>query len=344
MIPYIELRDKETLKQKAIIAPIDCFFELSYYETGEFQIICPLRNDISNDDFVTIPNKPWAWVVQSVKPTFDSENGYLLTVKGYQAKHILNWRINQVPRELPTDLAAAVRSVYDRNINPSGARSLGVAWKASTVSETIDATIDPRGNVYNFLSTLAKTKECAIDITIEQNNFAFLLYKGEDKSGTVIFSRTFDNLLNSEYLTDAVNERTFVLAEKDGVTETVDDGQTGINRKEMYFESGIDTKYTNADGVEVELDLTKAEDLAKFKCFLKQSGREALALRKSEQNFHGEIDTTLNQYVFGVDYFLGDKIKIKEEKMNIEATPRVLKYTISQNAHGYAEEIEVGEK
>jgi hypothetical protein len=89
MIPYIEVRDKTTKLQKGLILPIDCFFELSYYDVGEFLVKCVLDDTVLNGvrkgDFLTIPNKPYIFIINSLQPSYDAESGYIMTLTGKQA-------------------------------------------------------------------------------------------------------------------------------------------------------------------------------------------------------------------------------------------------------------------
>ena len=70
MIPYIEVRDKYTKLQKTLIIPTDCFFELKYYGVGEFVVVCKLddtvQNSVRKGDFLTIPNKPYIFIINSL--------------------------------------------------------------------------------------------------------------------------------------------------------------------------------------------------------------------------------------------------------------------------------------
>jgi hypothetical protein len=172
----------------------------------------------------------------------------------------------------------------------------------------------------------------------------YRVYKGEDKSGFVIFSQSFDNLSKSEYLEDNSNEKTYILVESEGVFQEYNSNPNakGLDRKEIFFESGVSPKYTNEQGEEVELDLTNSTDLATFKKFLIEDGKEQLTNYKVEQIFNGTIDTSLNQYEFGVDYNLGDKVKVQEEYLNIYIIPRIIKFTFSQNTTSYSELVEYG--
>ena len=46
MIPYLEIRDKYTLKAIAPVEPKECWFELGYQDCFEFEIFC--RASVAN--------------------------------------------------------------------------------------------------------------------------------------------------------------------------------------------------------------------------------------------------------------------------------------------------------
>lgn len=350
MIPYIEVRDKYTKLQKSLIIPTDCFFELSYYGVGEFVVECKLDDTVLNSvrkgDFLTIPNKQYIFIINSLKPSYDTEKGYIMTLAGKQAKSILNQRVINNAKVLSTSLASAVNGLILDNAgaNAGAERNMNIEVVSSSVNETIEETQATIGDLLEFTENLLKTKECGSELYIENNALKYRVYKGEDKSGFVVFSQGFDNLSNSEYLEDNTNEKTFILLESEGVFQSYnsDTNAKGLDRKEMFFESSVSTRYTNAQGQEVELVLTNTSDLATFKNFLVEDGKEQLTNFKVEKTFNGNIDTSLNQYEFGVDYYLGDKVKVQDEYLNIFITPRITKFTFSQNTTGYSELVEYG--
>lgn len=350
MFPYIEVRDKDTKLQKALIIPTDCFFELTYYGVGEFVVECKLDDTILNcvkkGDFLTIPNRQYIFIINSLKPSYDTEKGYTMTLAGMQAKSILNQRVINNAKVLSTDLARAINGLVLENAgaNASAERNMNIEVVESSVVETIEETQATVGDLLEFTENLLKTKECGSEIYIENNVLKYRVYKGQDKSGFVIFSQGFDNLLNSEYEESNINEKTCILVESEGVFQEYNSNSNakGIDRKEIFFESSVSPKYTNSQGEEVELDLTNSEQLATFKNFLVEDGKEQLTNYKVEQTFNGDIDTALNQYEFGVDYYLGDKVKIQDGYLNIIYTPRIIKVTLSQNTTGYSELVEYG--
>jgi hypothetical protein len=74
MIPYLEIRDKYTIKTVALVEPQECWLELSYQDVGEFEIYCRASQAnlkaLQKGRYVTIPNKRFIWVITSVRYTF----------------------------------------------------------------------------------------------------------------------------------------------------------------------------------------------------------------------------------------------------------------------------------
>lgn len=349
MIPYIEVRDKTTKLQKCLITPIDCFFELTYYGVGEFLVKCLLDDTVLNDvqmgDFLTIPNKQYIFTINSLKPSYDAENGYIMTLAGKQAKNILSQRVINNAKVLSTSLASAVNGLILDNAgaNASAERNMNIEVVSSSVNETIEETQATVGDLLEFTDNLLKTKECGSELFIENNSLKYRVYKGQDRSEFVIFSQSFDNLASCEYMEDDTEEKTCVLVESEGVFQEYNSNSNakGLDRKEMYFESSVSPNYTNSQGVEVELNLTNSTDLATFKKFLNEDGKEQLTNYKVTKSFNGTIDTSNNKYKFGVDFNLGDKVKVQDEYLKIYIIHRIIKFTFSQNQQVYSELVEV---
>ena len=74
----------------------------------------------------------------------------------------------------------------------------------------------------------------------------------------------------------------------------------------------------------------------------KAEGAAALSEHQTVTEFNGEIDLEHSGYTFGVDFFLGDQVAIRDEYFGISAKARVTKYTFKQDAGGYGEQAEYG--
>lgn len=367
MIPYIEVIDKYSLKQFSLIEPSECWFELSYYEIGEFEIFTfATQNNLSalkNGNYIKIPNKPYLWIIKSVQYTYNAEGARMIDVKGFEAKWLLNQRIILVPTPLNTDLATSIYNLVYNNLG-QGALSyrkiVGFNVVQPTFNITIEQTLAARGNLWDFIQSLLKSNGCGCYTTFENGQITFRAIQGVDKSSSIIFSQSMDNLISSDYFENSEEYKTFVrvvstFSEENSQGENVDvdyaqdydKGGQNIDRYEMLLESNISTKLYDENGNPViDEETGKQVDVSpsssQYKSWQQQEGKNALAEKIIKKEFNGEIDLQYNQYQFNDDFFLGDFLMIKDEYFGYSQPTRVVKYTFKQDAEGYGEIAEYG--
>ena len=351
MIPYVEIRDKNTYKTLAIIEPQECWFELAYQEEGKFEIYCRASKGnltaLQKGRFVTMPNKPYIWFITSVQYTFAAGGARMISATGYEAKWLLKKRCILTPKELSGNITSAIYGLVSANIGAtaSTARKI-VGFDVSTNDLLIDisGTQAPRENLLAFVTTLLKAHGCGHIATLENGAIRYTVFKGEDKTQSVRFSQSLDNLLSSEYLTDDADIATHAL-----VVSTVDDvdytqevyGETtGIDRAEIIVSSNLSTKYEDASGVEQET----TPDSALYKGWQIEEGKAKLSERITIEEINGEIDIVNSNYTFAEHFFIGDLVRTQDEYFNFVADTRITKYTLKQDANGYGEEAEYGGK
>lgn len=351
MIPYVEIIGKYTLKPFALVEPSQCWFELSYYEIGEFEVYCEATNynlnALKNGNYVKIPNKPYLWIIKSVQYSFTEEGARMISAKGYEAKWIIGQRIILAPCAISTNLATAVYNLISLNL---GERALdprkinGFTQVQGTFNITISDTQATRENLWEFISNLLKTNKCGSYSTFINNSIVYNPIYGVDRSDSVIFAQSMDNLLTSEYFEDSAEFKTYcrvVSTFKENETETdyVQDyniGGTNIDRYEMVINSNINTKYTDANGNEQET--TPTSDL--YKGWQQQEGKNQLAENIIHKDFNAQIDIDFSQYKFEEDFFIGDLVAVRDEVFGYYSKARILKYTFKQDAGGYGEEAD----
>ena len=152
-------------------------------------------------------------------------------------------------------------------------------------------------------------------VVLTSNLFFLDFVVGTDKSNTVIFSPEFDNLRNSVYTfsTDGYFNGAQVGGEGEGLEQVhVYLGtQTGINRFETYV-----------DGSSISQNLESAEDdpdavidLQTYRKMLKQYGKTELQQYSRKRHFTGEIEP-YGMFKLGVDYDLGDTVKLQDGSIN----------------------------
>lgn len=356
MIPYVEIIGKYTLKPFAVVEPSECWFELSYYDIGEFEVYAPATsnnlNALKMGNYVRIPNKPYLWLIKSVDYSFNSEGARMIDVKGFEAKWLLNQRIIREPVNLSTDLATAI---YDLVYNNLGAgalsfrRIVGFNVVRPSFSITIDQTQATRGNLWEFVRDLLKANNCGCYTTYENGNINFYAISGVDKSSSIIFSQSMDNLISSDYFENSENYKNCCLVvstfkENNQNVEYYlwfDTEQTNIDRYEMLVNSNISTKYIDENGV--ERTTTPSNDPSTlYGGWLLQEGKNQVSQKIILREFNGEIDLQNSMYEFEADFFIGDLVLVRDEYFNYQQPTRITKYTFKQDATGYGEEAEYG--
>lgn len=346
MIPYIEIIDKNTLKKVTNIEPNQCWFELSYYDVGQFEIYARATaknsNFLKKGHFVKIPNKRYVWVITSIKKEFVAGSGKMIIAKGYEAKWLLKKGAIETPLQLPTTLSSAVVKLIDnfliKYINNFG-------FELINIDIPLNETQAPRGNLLEFVNKLLKTYNCGSQVIYESGQLKYKILQGQDLSIKIKFSQSLDNLLSSEYFSNDENVATcaLVVCKVNDIeyTEEYDTGKTGIDRAAIVVNSNLSTKYEDASGQEKELDLTKETDLALFKTWLREEGKNELANHVTIEEFNGEIDLTNSKYSFENDFNLGDQVAIRDEELDFYFKTRILKYTFKQDKK-YNEEADYG--
>ena len=209
-------------------------------------------------------------------------------------------------------------------------------------SITIDDTQATRQDLSDFVLALLKANGCGSYTTYENGNITWYSIEGVDRSNSIVFSQSMDNLISSEYYQNSENKKTFCrvvskFSQNNQDVEYAQDynqGATNIDRLEMVVESNLSTKLE--DGTEI------SPSSATYKTMQQQEGKNQLAEKYVEVQFNAEIDLQYSNYEFEKDFFIGDWVKVRDEYFNYEADVRILKYTFKQDATGYGEEAEYG--
>ena len=134
-------------------------------------------------------------------------------------------------------------SISDRKIS-------NFVFRASTDSAITGLTIDAQftgDNILTIMQEICDAYSIGFKVTLENNQFVFQLYKGVDRSYDqttnpfVIFSKNFENIINSNYLeTDLELKNLALVAGEDHAQnrKTVTVGSvSGLERKELYVDA-----------------------------------------------------------------------------------------------------------
>ena len=349
MIPYVEIKDKYTLKTVALTEAQECWFELSFQEVGEFEIYCKATqkslNALRKGNYVKLPNKRFIWVITSVRYTFTAGGARMIIASGYEAKWLLKKRCIPSIIELQGTITKAVYGLVKSNMGETASEVRTVTGFEVDTNELlidISGTQTTRGNLLDYINPLLKQYGCGSIVEFANGALKYRIFTGDIKTQSVRFSQSADNLLSSEYLTDDADIATSAI-----IVSTVDDvdymqfydtGKTGIDRAEILVKSDLSTKYEGADGE--ELETTPTSEL--YKGWQIEEGKTELTKHIAIEKISGEIDIANSSYIFDEDFFIGDVVKVQDEYFNFFVNTRISKYTIKQDANGYGEEAEYG--
>lgn len=192
----------------------------------------------------------------------------------------------------------------------------------------------PKGNLLGAVLTLLQTESKADATTtpatpaVVQHGIravrpaagataiAMQIYTGTDRSANVYFDGTRDLLDDGSYLFSKVGSATTAVVLGASTAVTLEGGAT--------TPSGMDRRVILVDGTS-----SGVSDQAT----LVEHGKMSLAEAHEIAIFDGSINQDLSPYVFGVDYNLGDIVRLVGD-YGLEEKARVVEYIRSEDANG----------
>lgn len=353
------------------IAMIDTFtsaiWTVRYDQAGDFELYTPVRLDYLQN--MVIGNYLWnrnsdrLMIIETVEIQTDSDDGPQLYVSGRSLESILDRRIITSSEVFTGNLSEIIGTILTREVMTSGNRQIpGFIYTASTDTRitSITAEFTARGeNVYDIICSLCQENKIGFKVLpYGDGGFEFKLYKGVDHSYDqnevpyVVFSPSFENLLNSNYIKSFKAYKNSVYA-------------VGTYQKEVT----LTNKYKDDDGTWVEEETTTYEEtevtawgysesstpsgLARREIFVdnggvndgeqggeesswnainKQKGLTELADHQTTTAFEGELEAT-RQYVYGEDFDIGDIVQVENE-FGITGTVYISEIVWSQDVNG----------
>lgn len=353
------------------IAMIDTFtsaiWTVRYDQAGDFELYTPVRLDYLQN--MVIGNYLWnrnsdrLMIIETVEIQTDSEDGPQLYISGRSLESILDRRIITSSEVFTGNLSEIIGTILTREVMTSGNRQIpGFIYTPSTDTRITSITNEftARGeNVYDIICSLCQENKIGFRVLPHgTGGFEFQLYKGIDHSYDqnevpyVVFSPSFENLLNSNYIKSFKAYKNAVYA-------------VGTYQKEVT----ITDKYKDDDGTWVETETTTYEEtevtawgysesstpsgLARREIFIdnggvndgeqggeasswnainKQKGLTELADHQTTTAFEGELEAT-RQYVYGEDFDIGDIVQVENE-FGITGTVYISEIVWSQDVNG----------
>lgn len=199
------------------------------------------------------------------------------------------------------------------------------------------------GEVYEALESIATEADLGFEMLFKpkEKKIIFKVIEGIDRSegiNPVIFSTDLNDILSSSYYTNDQDVKTlaYVAGEGSGAERkhiiSGNNASIGFERKELYVDArDLQSEVTDADGNKETISEEDYRDL------LNDRGIEKLAEHEIIETFEAKIRVIGNdRYVYGIDYYKGDKIIMQDTDIGVQIKARITE--VSEN---YDDEYEL---
>ena len=301
-----------------------------------------LLQNVKRGYYVWIPDSEHTMIIdERLISTSEAEEGKYITYYGMSLEYILKSRIVWRQTVITGNLQNGIEKLLNENIVnpldfPDDRRIDNFRFQRSTDPRITALTIDTQftgQDLYEVVTKICGERGLGFKIIMnEQNQFVFSLYYGTDRSYAqednpyVIFSPTFDNLLDSRYYeSDRIHKNVALIGgEGEGLarrTQVIGNGR-GLRRKEVFIDARDVSSNNGAIGA------------TQYNQMLQSRGMERMRDYRFITEFDGSAETTI-LYKYGVDFWLGDIIYVENEYdigNNVRASEIIFSY---DNENGY---------
>lgn len=316
-----------------------------YYAHGDFEIYESMQSRIlgyiQQDFYIQNPTSEHVMIIEQIQITTDLEDGNHMIITGRSLESLLNRRIIWKKKVLNGNLQDSIEILLNENlINPadSSRKIPNFIFKRSTNPRITDLKINAQytgDDLYDVVQTICESNSIGFKITLnDKNQFVFELYSGENRSYDqldnpyVVFSPTFDNIINSNYIESTKKLKNIALigGEGDGDNRkyaVVGKSQNGMDRRELFVDARDISSYVG-NGTTITND--------EYILQLQQRGVKKLIENSTTKLFEGKIDAT-NLFIYGKDFFKGDIVQIVNE-YGIGSKVRITEVVSSEDKNG----------
>lgn len=298
-----------------------------YYEHGDFEIctgVNPLYYSfLAVGNYVLRADDENVGIIEKVEIQITEEDEEILIASGRFLTQILGRRIIATQTQVNGLVSSAMYTLIEEAIiNPSiSQRQISNFINGDYVgTDTIEAQYTGK-NLYEVISGVCLQYGLGFKVNLnDDNQFVFNLYEGVDRSygqsvnPYVVFSDTYDNLLNAQYQKDAKNIVTNVLAAGEGEGDerkmiwVTNENPSGLNRYEFFDDS---RNISSNDG-----EISDAEYMSQ----LAEAGKENLT--SYETTFASDVDFT--NVKFKEEVNIGDIVTIENSKLGAYFNVRII--------------------
>lgn len=314
-----------------------------YKGYGEFEIWAPVTQE--NLDLINKNNIIWkgdnsAMLIEIVK--INNSNGKpTINAKGRSLEALLDQRILLGTITSFLNQTKTQFTAYMINVNCITVRTDRIVpflKMGNIVRSTNAEKIQRTGkSIYdNIVDILSYDNLIGFDVSFneEEKSFVFSIFNCSDRTDTnsdgyVELNTDLDDILTSDYINDVSNEANVAFTYGEGSEikrkniEYSGGSFSGFDRKEIYIDAkDLQSTYTDADGNQQVM--TDVEYLEALKARSIQKLNEQLAIETFEATIRM---SDFSQYIYGVDYSLGDKIVMKDNNLGISVNAQITECT-----------------
>lgn len=297
---------------------IDDFFTLSWTErhneAGYFELELPLSYlgspNLIMDNYVVLPESDVTMVIMSKQPEINEASESFI-ISGESVEAMLKRRWTDTKIDVSGPIETTIYNLVDEHfLTPSDSNRAIDSWytfDTGTPPHPSDTYADQFEilSIYDICVAICMATGYGFRLVRVEGGLGFQVYKGEDRSSTVIFSEDFGNVVSSSYIDSQKDAQNLaIVVTDDSVYPRVDvwlSGEsepTGLSRRERTLETTIDRNLDDA------YTLTDPEVLA----IIQSRGRNMIFENQAYGYFEGDFDIDGN-FKLDIDFFLGDIVQ-----------------------------------
>lgn len=334
MMPYVLNSDLER------VAQVDDFISFiwtqRFYKPGDFELCCNIRYSefIKKGAFIMRKDDNHMGVVEKIQFKLEDDQQEMIIASGRMLPALLARRVIANQTQLTGLVTECIKLLVNENaINPvNTARTIPDLTFTNDSASTAEMDAQYTGeNLLDTLSSICELYSIGMDCVLDENNkFAFSIYDAADRSidqnvyPQVVFSQSYENLLNSEYEADYTTFGTDILVggEGEGINRTfvwsAKDTQSGLDRYEKFLDASSavsNEQIITQETYEKQLEGLGLEELSEYTAA-----------------FQGEVDFT--NVIIGTDINIGDLCTIKNERWGMLVNTRLIEVIESVGEDG----------
>lgn len=306
-------------------------WQKQFVDAGEFEITVPVTEEnktLLKKERIIWPGKESAGIIEIVDIEKSEDGERIFTVKGRTLESILERRIINKTLMFKNEHISTI--LYDivntMCINPENEDRI-IPFLECAVDEWLGPVVTMQKTGDNVLYTLNEICLRVEDIGFEirfnpdQSKLIFKVYQASDRTVNqqtnppVLFSDDTEDILADAYYENmqGMKNIAYVFGEGTGgdrvVVEEGEVHSAGFDRFELYVDARDLQQNSDPDN-----PLSDEE----YEEVLRSRGSENLGDARLVQTYEGTLRLADNpQYVYGVDYNLGDKVTVEDEEIGV---------------------------